>query len=183
MDFCVSLWFFFLRFFGARKILQDFFLKFLFGFLENFWIIFKVTKVTTKRYGGDYWTSKMAFKKQNNVKSSLLSEGQNCLWRRPKPSAGARSKPAYRAVPSSLKTERYFCCIFLGGGHILAFPMKIQWLISCYTNLLIHFIVNLHLIWLICWARNMPVFFSFLLEIKPKPWDWVGAILRVQRQK
>ena len=60
-----------LRFFDIFlifKIFLDFtgfFLDFrsfwdLFRFFELFWITFKVTKVTTKRYGGYYWTPKTA---------------------------------------------------------------------------------------------------------------------------
>ena len=64
-------------------------------FFWCFGIPFKVTKVTTKSYQGYYWAPKIARNgpKQHN-KLFFLPEGQNRLGQRPKPSAGARSRPA-----------------------------------------------------------------------------------------
>ena len=56
-------------------------------------LLLKVTKVTT---GHQRWP-KIG---QNSIIRSFLPEGQKKP--RPKPSAGARSRPAYRAVSSSL---------------------------------------------------------------------------------
>ena len=58
-------------------------------------IPFKVTKVTTKSYQGYYWIPKIAknWPKQHN-KPFFCPKGTKSFGQRPKPSAGARSRPA-----------------------------------------------------------------------------------------
>ena len=71
-----------------------------FGF---FGIPFKITNVTTKRYQGYYWILKIDKNgpKQRN-KLFFCPKGKKSLGLRPKPSAGDRSRPAKRAVSSSI---------------------------------------------------------------------------------
>ena len=61
----------------------------------DFFCIVIVTNVTTKSYQGYYWRTKNAKNgpKQLN-KFFFCPKGKKSLGRRPKPFAGARSKPA-----------------------------------------------------------------------------------------
>ena len=71
------------------------FLKFL-GFLGDFFgILFKVTMFITKSYQGHYWTPKIAENgPKHHNKHFFCPKGKKSLGWRPKPSAGARSRPA-----------------------------------------------------------------------------------------
>ena len=88
---------FFFWFFVIFVIFLIFFLilGFFFGFFCFYGIPFKVTKVTTKSYQGYYWAPKIVKNgsKQHN-KLFFCPKGKKSLGQRPKPSAGARSRPA-----------------------------------------------------------------------------------------
>ena len=61
--------------FFCSWIFWNFLSLFLYFFLrssDSFWIIFKVTKVTTKHYWGYYWTQKWPKITTNRVKNSLF---------------------------------------------------------------------------------------------------------------
>ena len=64
------------------------------NFFLDFFGFFKVTKVTTKSYQGYYRAPKIVknWPKQHN-KLFFCPKGKKSLGRRPKPSAGARSRP------------------------------------------------------------------------------------------
>ena len=101
LDFLGFFWIFwiFFGFFWFFGRFLDFWIFWIFlKFLDFFWIFFFlviVTNVTTKSYQGYYWTPKIAKNgpKQYN-KLFFCPKGKKSLGRRPKPSAGARSKPA-----------------------------------------------------------------------------------------
>ena len=116
MDFWIFFFLIFWNFFGFLlsfcQIFQTFFFRFIefflkfFGFHLDFFgfqeflskllrLLIKDTKVTA----GHQKLPKMG---KNSIKSSLFCpKGKKSLVRRPKPSAGARSRPAQRAVSSS----------------------------------------------------------------------------------
>ena len=68
-----------------------------FGFVsDSFWffgIRFKVTNVTNKSYQGYYWTPKIAKNEPKQHNLFFCPKGKKSCGRRPKPSAGARSRP------------------------------------------------------------------------------------------
>ena len=70
-------------------------------------LLLKVTKVIT----GDQKMPKMG----HNNKLFFCPKGKRSLGRRPKPFAGARNKPAWQAVPSSLNRKsnpiKKFTCV------------------------------------------------------------------------
>ena len=77
----------FFEFFGYLDFFLDFFLLFL--------VSFKVTKVTTKCYHSYYWTPEIAKNgAKQHKKPFFCPKGKKSPGQRPKPSTGARSRPA-----------------------------------------------------------------------------------------
>ena len=87
----------FFEFFGGIFILvfMDFFSK-LIRLLQN-------------SLQGHYWTPKMG---QNSIKGSFFPKGEKSLGRRPKPSAGVRSRPLQWAVSSICIIDDFAECMF-----------------------------------------------------------------------
>ena len=92
-QFFLTFFFNFLDFLDFSRLFKNF--GFFLDFFSFFGIPFKVTKVTTKSYQGYYWAPKLAKNgpKQHIIKLSFFAPKKS-LGQRPKPSAGARSRPA-----------------------------------------------------------------------------------------
>ena len=109
LTFLIYFWIFFLSFwflwifFGLKKLdFWEFFGFFLDFFVFFVFVCFKVTKVNTKCYHGYFSTPKITKNgPKQHKKLFFCPKGKKSLGRRPKPSAGARSRPKYRPIFSS----------------------------------------------------------------------------------
>ena len=86
LEFLDFFWIF--RFFGFFRFLGFFLLDFLLDFFKlTIRLLLKVTEVPTEH-------QKLPKRSENSIKTLFCPKGKKRLGRRPKPSTGARNKPA-----------------------------------------------------------------------------------------